>query len=443
MTDDVLLSLVIVIALWVAVAQVLKGRSPAGYWYVAGYPLTVIRMLWTWKRQVVQVGLVGDRRGTRVLIAGMAVQGQTLKPIIPNLRPGRPLRDGLLARVRLLPGQVPDEYAKQSEAIMHAWRMQAVRISSPRRGWVEIRVFHTDPLSGLVVRDASWPQRGEPSDAPSREMSLAVVVGVREDARPWVIDLRQVPHWMIVGATRSGKSTLIHSLVVALSVLPVALVGVDLKGGLELSVYGPRLSGLATTRKEAAGLLEAVLDLAFGRMDQCRLAGVQSIWQLPQVPPPVIVLVDEVAELYLQGGGSDKVLRDQCAAALLRLAQLGAALGICLLICGQRIGSDLGAGATALRAQLGGRISHRVNDDETAKMCLGDVFPEAVEAVLLLTPADQGIAVTTDGMGGWVRARSALTSAQQAADVAKKNTAMTPALLGIARPYQVGGGDAT
>jgi S-DNA-T family DNA segregation ATPase FtsK/SpoIIIE len=442
MTVDMVLCLVFVVAVWVALAQILRGRSPVGYWYLSGYPLTVIRMLWTWKRLVVQVGLVGDRRGARVLIAGMAVHGQTLKPIVPNLRPGRPLRDGLVARVRLLPGQVPEEYAKQSEAILHAWRVQAVRVSSPRRGWVEIRAFCTDPLSGLVVRDASWSRSGDPSDTPTGGMSLALVVGVREDARAWVIDLRLVPHWMIVGATRSGKSTLIHSLVVALSVLPVALVGIDLKGGLELSVYRPRLSGLATTRKEAAGLLEAVLDLAFGRMDQCRLAGVQTIWQLPEVPSPVIVLVDEVAELYLQSDASEKALRDQCAATLLRLAQLGAALGICLLVCGQRIGSDLGAGATALRAQLGGRISHRVNDEETAKMCLGDVFPEAVQAVLMLTPADQGVAVSTDGMGGWVRARSALTSAQQAADIAKQNTAMTPVLAGIARPEQPGGGEA-
>jgi predicted AAA+ superfamily ATPase len=44
-----------------------------------------------------------------------------------------------------------------------------------------------------------------------------------------------MPHWLIVGATRSGKSTLIHAIVVRLADQGVALVGIDLKGGLELA----------------------------------------------------------------------------------------------------------------------------------------------------------------------------------------------------------------
>jgi len=433
MAADLVLVLVGVVAVWMIAVGLVQGRNPVWWWFLAGYPVTVVQMLWTWKRLCVQVGLAGDRRGARVVFAGMAVQGQTLKPVIPVLRPSRPVRDGLSARVRLLPGQVPEEYARQSVAITHAWRVHSVRVSSPRRGWVEIRAYAVNPLAGVVERDPDAPVAGD--EPPHAGMSLALVVGVREDARPWVIDLRLVPHWMIVGATRSGKSTLIHAVVVALAALRVALIGVDLKGGLELSVYGRRLSGLAVTRAEAAGLLEAVLSLASSRMEECRAAGAQSVWQLAEVPAPVVVIVDEVAELYLNtGGGEEKQLRERCAAALLRLAQLGAALGVYLLVCGQRIGSDLGAGVTALRAQLGGRICHRVNDEETAKMALGDVFPEAVIAALLLTPSDQGVAVTTDGVGDWVRARSVLTTPQEATRVAGQFAARTPVLAGIDRP---------
>jgi S-DNA-T family DNA segregation ATPase FtsK/SpoIIIE len=156
-----------------------------------------------------------------------------------------------------------------------------------------------------------------------------------------------------------------------------------------------------------------------------------------------VVIVDEVAELYLQGGDSgDKALRERCSSALLRLSQLGAALGVHLLICGQRIGSDLGPGVTALRAQLGGRICHRVNDEETAVMCLGDVFPEAVAAARLLVPSDQGIAVTTDGAGSWVRGRSALTTPDEAGAVARQFADKAPVLPGIKLPYAVEGGEA-
>jgi S-DNA-T family DNA segregation ATPase FtsK/SpoIIIE len=270
-------------------------------------------------------------------------------------------------------------------------------------------------------------------------MSLAVTVGVREDTRAWVMDLRAVPHWMIVGATQTGKSTLVHAIVAALAPLPVALAGIDLKGGLELSVYGPRLSGLATNRKEAADLLDEVLSLAQSRMQDCRRAAVQTVWKLPQVPPPLVLIVDEVAELYLTADSGERALRERATTSLLRIAQLGAALGIHLLICGQRVGSDLGPGVTALRAQLSGRVCHRVNDEETAKMTLGDLFPEAVAAVQLLTPSDQGVAVTTDGVGGWVRARSVLTTADQATESVRAWAWRTPVLPGIARPVLAGG----
>jgi S-DNA-T family DNA segregation ATPase FtsK/SpoIIIE len=434
----VLLVLLGLIALWMLAAGLVQGRNPVWWWYLAGYPLTLFRMVWTWRRLCVQVGLTGDRRGGRVMLGGLSVEGQTLRPVIPVLRAGRALRDGLCARVRLLPGQVPAEFARQSVAIMHAWRVHSVRVSSPERGWVQIRAYAFDPLAGVVERDPG----GAPSDPPRPGMVLRLLIGLREDAAVWVMNLRALPHWMIVGATQTGKSTLIHAVVTAVAPLPVALVGIDLKGGLELSVYGPRLSGLAINLKEAADLLEEVLNLAFARMQACRIAGVQCVWKLKRIPPPVLVIVDEVAEIYLTSGSAERQLRDRASGALLRLAQLGAALDIHLLVSGQRIGSDTGPGVTTLRAQLSGRVCHRVNDEETAVMCLGDLFPEAVAAALLLTPTDRGVAVTTDGAGGWVCAKSVLTSSEEAAEIARAHAAMAPALPGIAPPDFSGGGDA-
>lgn len=442
MISNLLLVLLGLAALWVAAGLVLRERNPVWFWLLVGYPVTVARMYWHWRALCMQRGLTGPASANRLFLGGYSVQAQAVRPPIPRLIVGRPTRDGLIARVLMLAGQEVHEFAKCGGAMEQIWRVHTVRVSNPQRRWVELRLYHSDPIPGVVVRDGDAPLPVlDPSQHPEKGMRLAPVVGVREDGRAWVLDFRRTPHWMVVGITLSGKSTLLHALVVALAPLPVALVGIDLKGGLELSVYGPRLSGLATDKKEAADLLTDLLALAADRMAQCRAAGVQSVWSLPVVPPPVFVFVDEVAELFLQADRDEKPLRDRCASALLRLAQTGASLGFRLIVSGQRIGSDLGTGVTALRAQLGGRVCHRVADKETAEMTLGDIAPEAVDVALMITPAHQGFAVATDDAGAWSRVRSVLTTPEEAASAASRYTAMTPALPGITRPELHQGGD--
>jgi DNA segregation ATPase FtsK/SpoIIIE, S-DNA-T family len=389
-----------------------------------------------------QRGLTGQAMRGRLLLGGFSVQAQAVRPPVPRIWVGLPLPDGLSVRVLMLPGQEVGEFVKVAGALEQIWRVHAVRVTNPERRVVELRVYRRDPIPGVVVRDPSQAAPvADPGTGPDRRMPLAPVVGVREDGGLWLLNFRIIPHWMITGITRSGKSTLLHALMVALAHLPVAIVGLDLKGGLELSLYGPRLSGLATNKKEAADLLGDLLALADVRMAECRAAGVQSVWALPVVPAPVVVLVDEIAELYLQADSSEKAVRDRCASALLRLAQVGAALGFYLVVSGQRIGSDLGPGVTALRAQLGGRVCHQVADKETAVMTLGDLAPDAVEVALMLTGGHQGYAVATDLGRGWVRVRSVLTSPDEARAAAEKYAVMAPDLPGIARPdYQ--GGDA-
>lgn len=202
---------------------------------------------------------------------------------------------------------------------------------------------------------------------------LKVTVGRLENGTPWTIDFRTVPHWLNAGATQSGKSDLANALIVELAPQSVALVGFDLKGGVEFTPCSPRLSALATSRAETVTLLDDLVGLMVDRMGLCRQGGARNIWQLPPGirPTPIVVLVDEVAGLYLMADKSEKDEIAKTSTALLRVAQLGRAFGIYLFCCGQRIGSDLGPGVTALRAQCSGRICHRVNDliNESAYAC--------------------------------------------------------------------------
>ncbi|WP_263167709.1 FtsK/SpoIIIE domain-containing protein [Streptomyces sp. SCSIO ZS0520] len=399
-------------------------------WWLLGYPRVALRLLFTWKQVAQLTGLsVSLRPSQRIVGRDLVVQGQALKPKPPRLGFPSPTRTGLRLRVVLHAGQVPTPFLSAAPAMEHAWRVHGVRVISPRRGEVLITVTAVDPLTGRYSQ--------VPRDAGSGEL-LTADVGRLEDGGAWVLRFRRVPHWLITGATRSGKSVLLSALVRDLAPQPVALVGIDLKGGMELAPLSARFTALATDATQAAELLDAVVTEIQARTRICRTARVRNIWELPagQRPVPLVVLVDEVAELYLTDGTREsKELSERCGTLLLRVAQLGAALGCHLVVSGQRVGADLGPRVTALRAQLGGRIAHRQHDEASAEMTLGDIHPDAVVVAQSITEDEQGVAVTTAG-GQWLRARSHLITT---ADIAAINahglpddpfTAGTPVLSG-------------
>ncbi len=325
-------------------------------------------------------------------------------------------------RINLREGQVPADYVKAAEQLAHAWRVHAVRVTLSRPGRVRLLAIRTDPLTTVTI-------------APEAAELLTVQPGRLETGQPWVMDLRVVPHWLNAGATQSGKSNLANAIIRSLSPQPVALVGFDLKGGVEFTPYASRLSALATTRTESCELLDDLVRVLAERMVTCRAHGARNIWKLPDIvrPVPVVVLVDEVAELFLMADKSEKDEVSRTATGLLRVAQLGQAFGVYLIICGQRIGADLGPGVTALRAQLSGRVCHRVNDPETAHMTLGDLDPAALDAARAIAADTPGVAIVTGQDGTWHRARSVLVSEEEAEHAARTYAHLAPDWAAIIR----------
>ena len=131
-------------------------------------------------------------------------------------------------------------------------------------------------------------------------------------------------------------------------------------------------------------------------MALCRTHGARNIWQLPEATAAGTGRrPGRRGRRAVPDGGQEprRTRWPRRATALLRVAQLGRAFGVYLIVCGQRIGSDLGPGVTALRSQLSGRICHRVNDPETANMTLGDMDPAALEAARAIPAETPGVAI--------------------------------------------------
>ncbi|MFE9399792.1 FtsK/SpoIIIE domain-containing protein [Streptomyces flavidovirens] len=418
-------------------AVYVRNTYPAAYWALVGLPLSVARLLASYSSTMDACGLTVGPSQLRAL-AVRATTRREVRPVPPRRGLIRPTSTGLRVRLRLAPGQEPADVAASCERLRHAWGVHAVHVRSIKPGVVELRLVGFDVLGKVKM-----PRRGE------HEL-LAVPVALREDATAFVRDYRTVPHQLVLGATLSGKSMFLRNLLTGLAGQPVALVGIDCKRGVELAPFASRLSALATDPDEAARLLPALVKEMEDRYDQIRARqGIMpgtpdeeitsDVWGLPEDerPAPIVLFVDEVAELFLVATRKDEERRDEMVTQLIRLAQLGRAAGIYLEICGQRFGAELGKGATMLRAQLTGRVCHRVNDEASAKMALGDIAPEAVGVASTIPAELPGFAVVGDSSGGWSRIRTPYLSLADAAATCRETAELAPDVpaLDPFRPY--------
>ncbi|MFD4144366.1 FtsK/SpoIIIE domain-containing protein [Streptomyces sp. NPDC058572] len=442
MSGGTLLALAVIVTALLLVARV---KAPAVYWSLVGLPAALYRVLSSYRPTMEACELTVAPPWWKVFAKKLSAGEQEARPGIPKIRGIRPTTTGLRLRLRLAAGLAPDDVVKSAERLRHAWGIYSVHVAEIKPGVVELRLTGFDVLERVRMprRLAAGP--------------LSVTVALREDGRPFVRNYQDIPHGLTLGANKSGKSMFQRCLIKGLAPLDVAVVGIDCKRGVEQGPFAPRLSALATTPDQADGLLDALVAEMEDRFDLlCLHQGItpgtpleditSDIWGLPKNmrPVPIVVLIDEIAELFLITTKADGIRRDRMVTQLVRLAQLARAVGIYLEVCGQRFGSELGKGATALRAQLTGRVVHRCNDKQTADMGLGDVNELAVIAATSIAPERAGTAIAGDSSGGWSRIRTPKTTLGEVAAVCREFAHLTPDIPALApfRPHDTAPADA-
>ncbi|MDQ0940726.1 FtsK/SpoIIIE domain-containing protein [Streptomyces sp. V1I1] len=424
MSGGTLLVLVVIVTALLMVARI---KAPAVYWTLVGLPAALYRVFSSYRATMEACELTVAPPWWKVFAKKLSVGDTAARPGIPKVRGVRPTTTGLRLRLRLAAGLAPDDVVKSAERLRHAWGIYSVHVSEIKPGVVDLR------LTGFDVLDRVRMPRRLPTGP------LSATVALREDGLPYVRNYQDIPHALTLGANKSGKSMYQRCLIKGLAPLDVALVGIDCKRGVEQSPFAPRLSALAITPDQADGLLDALVVEMEERFDLlCLHQGIapgtplqditSDIWGLPRKlrPVPIVVLIDEIAELFLITSKADTARRDRMVTQLVRLAQLARAVGIYLEVCGQRFGSELGKGATALRAQLTGRVVHRCNDQQTAEMGLGDINELAVFAATNIAPERAGTAIAGDSSGGWSRIRTPKTTLGEVAAVCREFAHLTP-----------------
>jgi S-DNA-T family DNA segregation ATPase FtsK/SpoIIIE len=200
---------------------------------------------------------------------------------------------------------------------------------------------------------------------------LPIAIGQDIAGEPEVLDLAGLPHLLIAGATGTGKSVCLNSIVASLLVAKspdeLRLLMVDPKG-VELTPFDGLPHLAAPTVQEFKGFTESLtglLNLMQQRYARLGQAGVRNIAGYNATAqrrmPYVVLVVDELAELMLAGGRESE-------ANLVRLAQMGRATGIHLVLATQRPTVDVVTGL--LKANIATRIAFTVASQTDSRVIL-------------------------------------------------------------------------
>jgi S-DNA-T family DNA segregation ATPase FtsK/SpoIIIE len=200
----------------------------------------------------------------------------------------------------------------------------------------------------------------------SNDSKLAAVIGMDISGEIIVCNIAKMPHILIAGTTGSGKSVCMNSIIMSIMFRAapedVRFVMIDPKM-VEFTIYNgiPHLLiPVVTDPKKAAGALGwAVTEMlnrnkTFSEYGVRDLAGYNSLCvgdpELDKMPQ-IVVFIDEFADLMMAASG-------EVESAVCRLAQMGRAAGIHLVIATQRPSVDVITGL--IKANIPSRIALRV-----------------------------------------------------------------------------------
>jgi hypothetical protein len=246
----------------------------------------------------------------------VAFDGATVLPVLIKVR-SNGFADTLI--VRMVTGQIPDDYAKVGERLVHTFGALGIRVMPGNRpDLVVIVLRRRDPLLATVG----------PFPVPLVPDFTALPLGLREDGDTYTLRLfgTQV---LIVGATDAGKGSVIWSIVRAVAGgIRSGLVqvwGFDPKGGMELGGGESLFARFACKNfDQMADMLEEALAVAQSRADRLRGRTRQHIPTRDE--PLIVIIIDELAALTAYV--TDRKIKDRIKAALGLLLTQGRAVGV-------------------------------------------------------------------------------------------------------------------
>ena len=229
---------------------------------------------------------------------------------------------------------------------------------------------------------------------------LSICLGKDIAGEAMLADISRMPHLLIAGATGSGKSVCINSVIASILYKAepgdVRFIMIDPKR-LELPVYNgiPHLIfPVLTEAKEAILILKQVVEWMEIRYKEFAKMGVRDIEgynkKVDKKKPYILVIVDELADLMIQASG-------EIEATLTRLAQMSRAVGIHLILATQRPSVDVITGL--IKANFPARVAFQVASMTDSRTILDMIGAEKLlgRGDMLFLPPGKGTPVRLHG----------------------------------------------
>ncbi len=248
---------------------------------------------------------------------------------------------------------------------------ESIRIQAPIKGKDVVGIEIPNGQSQIIyLREILESELFQKSSSP-----LTLALGKDIVGNPFITDLKKLPHLLIAGTTGSGKSVGVNAMILSLLYKnppdQLKLVMIDPKM-VEFSIYADiphLLTPIITDPKKAIGALQSVakeMECRYSLMSEYKVKTIDSYNE--QAPsngveafPYLIVVIDELADLMMTGG-------KEAEFPIARIAQMGRASGLHLIVATQRPSVDVVTGL--IKTNLPSRVSFRVGTKIDSKVIL-------------------------------------------------------------------------
>ncbi|GAA7721047.1 DNA translocase FtsK [Helicobacter pylori] len=248
---------------------------------------------------------------------------------------------------------------------------ESIRIQAPIKGKDVVGIEIPNSQSQIIyLREILESELFQKSSSP-----LTLALGKDIVGNPFITDLKKLPHLLIAGTTGSGKSVGVNAMILSLLYKnppdQLKLVMIDPKM-VEFSIYADiphLLTPIITDPKKAIGALQSVakeMERRYSLMSEYKVKTIDSYNEQAEnnsveAFPYLIVVIDELADLMMTGGKEAEI-------PIARIAQMGRASGLHLIVATQRPSVDVVTGL--IKTNLPSRVSFRVGTKIDSKVIL-------------------------------------------------------------------------